>query len=208
MRKMFCIECGKTAAAGNFCDDCFLKKYALFSIRNFSLKACECGSYLDAKWEIESLEDIIKRKIKTENEIKKIDINMKSVGNRVYAEITCTGFIHPSKKKKTESKKIILTIKKNKCDYCSRLAGGYYEALVQIRGPKREAILERFIKSVPKKSIVSIKEDKLGFDIKIMTKRTVTDIPCNFKDCEVQISYKHVATKKGKKIYRNFYAIR
>ena len=210
---MFCVRCGKKAAIGNFCEDCFLEREKLFDIENFTLAVCDCGSYYDKVWkEPREIDDIIKqqieKRIKTKNRIADKKISLKEIGNRVSALIVCSGLISPCKKVKKEKKRIMIILKKKKCDLCIKLLGRYYEAVLHIRG-NYEKIFDKIKKQLPKTA--RIEKIKHGYDIRFLKKADAAKISKTIKNLnsyEIKKSFKFVSTKKGKKLYRNYYSVR
>lgn len=203
---MFCIKCGRDAEVGNFCEKCYLSMEKLFDIKDFNIILCDCGAYYDRKWNPPTkdlISEQILKNINSKNKIK-ISVTRKEYGNRITIFITAKGIIPPAKTPKEETKKITITIKKKKCDECIKLSGGYYEALVQIRGEKADKLLEKF-KSI--KGISSIERNKDGYDIKLLDKKKVSAF-LSAREIEFKKSYKFVTTKKDKKLYRDVYSIR
>ena len=214
---MFCIRCGKRASIGNFCDQCFLETKELFDIDNIKIMICpDCGSYYDKGWKPgkdieEIIQDCVNNNIKTKNKITKTKLSLKHFGNKYRVTIRCTGLIRPCKKSKAEEKSILITIKKHKCDRCVKVRGGYHEAVLQIRGENKDKILNKVKRMLPKEEIVvtSMDELKNGYDIKFIKKNFAKAAAKQLKKgFKVKESYKLIATKKGKRLYRNYYSVR
>jgi len=206
---MFCIKCGKDAEVGNFCNKCFLEDNELFDIDSLVFYFCRgCDGYFLKNRKV-SVEGAVKSGIKTKNNIKKIEIKERVVGNKIYVTVTCSGLIKPCRKIKKEEKKILITIKKQMCDTCIRLAGGYYEAMFQVRGDNKERVFKKLMALSKKVPITSVGEIKEGYDIKFVNKKDAAYISRLLKKkFEVKDTYKLVGEKKGKKLYRNFYVVR
>lgn len=209
---MFCIKCGKKAVIGNFCEDCFLEKERLFDIEDFTLDICDCGSYYDKTWQKpKEIADIIKeqieKRVKTKNRIVEKRISLKRFGNRISALIKCSGLISPCKKIKEEEKRIMITLKKRKCNQCIKLSGGYYEAVFQIR-EDYDKIFDQIKNHLPKTA--TIEKIKHGYDIRFLRKSDAAKVSRIIKNLgyEIKKSFKFVATKKDKKLYRNYYSVR
>ena len=205
---MFCIKCGRKASVGVFCDDCFLSQNELFEIKDFSLVFCDCGAYYTNRWERKGdLEDIImdaiERKTKIKGVVKDKDIRFRVVNNRVLVSMNFKGFIKPCKKKKAEKKEITITMKKRKCDVCSKLLGGYYEAVIQLRGTRKDKLLKK-LKAFPN---IRVEGKKEGYDVKFFSKKDANDAIGKL-GLKAKTSFKFVGTKKGKRIYRKYYAVR
>ncbi len=174
--KHICIVCGKPAFLEGRCKSCILKK-EIFNIKDFGLVICDlCGSfYSDRKWhEKEDIKDVIKEHIKKRIQaeagarIKKIGIDFKTAGNRYITKVLVEGVLHGLQKK--EEKNLIVTTKYIKCINCSKMLGGYYEAVIQVRGEDAEKIMEYIEKILPKDSVTRIEKRKEGYDIKLMNK--------------------------------------
>lgn len=201
---MFCIKCGKKAVVDVFCEDCFLSQKKLFDLKDFSLSVCNCGKYYKNGWVKEEnlIEKEIERRLKVHGVIKKKNIKLKRKGGYLIASVTCSGLIKPCKKMKKEARDIKIFIKKRKCDVCSKISGGYYESVLQIRGKNAEKILRR----IPIPKTARIEELKQGYDIKLLKKKDAYSI---IKDLKPEKkSFKFVGTKKGRKLYREYYVFR
>jgi NMD protein affecting ribosome stability and mRNA decay len=207
---MLCIKCGREAVIGNFCENCFLEKEKLFDIEDFTIAICDCGSYYDEIWQKPRATDeiircLIEKKIKTKNKITGKKILLKKVGNRVFASVVCSGFISPCKKSKEEEKRISILIKIKKCDQCVKLIGGYYEAVLQIRGDY-DNIFDKIKCHLPKTARIG--KIKHGYDIRFLRKSDAAKVSRKLIEFEIKKSFKFVTTKKGKKLYRNYYSVR
>ncbi len=104
------------------------------------------------------------------------------------------------------------------CDSCSKMLGGYYEAIVQFRGSAEfvEDMKERMIKEIEKSKeknafISSIEKVRGGLDLKIgsntLAKKFVRKVKKN-KKVEIKYSKKLKTKKNGKEIYRFTYLLR
>lgn len=208
---MFCIKCGRNAGIENLCEKCFLERENLFSIDNFSLFVCDCGSYYDNHWnDPETIDkvilDQIKKRVKTKNRVTKISINLKKYGNKVLARVVCSGYIRPAKAIKKEERQITITLNRKKCENCVKFLGGYYEAVLQLRGDRIEKILSGIEKFMPKARPTEVKG---GCDIRFVKKGDAKRVAKQLKRrFDVKESFKFVTTKKGKRLYRNYYSIK
>jgi NMD protein affecting ribosome stability and mRNA decay len=156
-----------------------------------------------------SIDDAIKSSIITKNKIKNVEINKRKIGNKIHATIICSGYIKPCKKLKSETKNIVVNIRKRLCEDCIKLSGGYYEAIIQIRGEQKDRILKKINNMYKKNLITSINKTEHGYDIRFVDKNDATIIANRLrKKHDVNASYIFVGEKKGKKLYRNVYAVR
>lgn len=206
MLRQLCIKCGKAAEIDNLCKECFLQQ-PLFEVEDFHLLVCgNCGSYYDREWHKESdegIKEMIGSRIKTPNKIIKKNMSLKRVGNRILADVLCTGSIKG--RKKSERRSVIITTKRKMCDNCVKLSGGYYEAVLQARGENADSIAEK-ISGMLAASIVRMEKVKNGYDIKIMDKGQASKV-INL-GYDVKKTFKLVGEKKGKKLIRDCYSIR
>ncbi len=208
---MFCIKCGRAAAIENLCEKCFLEKKELFTVRAFRLDVCDCGSYYDNKWqkpeeECKMIADQINQRIETKNKIIDKSIDIKKAGNKILATIVCSGFIKPAKSIKKERKYVTIILKQRKCENCIKALGGYYEAVLQLRGSNSEKILKKLKGLVGHAFLIELKE---GYDIRFMRKNDAKKLAKQLKNTfVVKQSFKFVTTKKGKELYRNYYSIK
>ncbi|MBN1280429.1 MAG: hypothetical protein JXA00_02150 [Candidatus Thermoplasmatota archaeon] len=139
---MFCVECGNEAPIfrNGVCLGCYLKS-TQFSKgpRILDVTLCpRCSTYkYKNTWLQESFEDILKRQVKdsfTINpELTTVDIKTScEEKDRIFScTVTVSGVIQGQSI--TEQHPVTVRIKHSTCDVCSREAGGYYEAILQLR---------------------------------------------------------------------------
>ncbi len=140
--KKFCPQCGRQTEEfiGSICPECFLRTIVLIDPKaiRVNLKLCKsCGTYF---WggEKTSIEDAVINTVKRELrrrygdircDVEVIAIEEKRARVRIKAELK--GVIAE------QTGEIRLDIKTGSCDRCSRIAGGYYVAIVQVRAQNR-----------------------------------------------------------------------
>lgn len=109
------------------------------------------------------------------------------------------------------SKKLGMKIENKPCQQCYRMRSGYYEALVQIRGEEEKADdlykkLAAFI--VGSGGFISrIREINKGYDVFVSDK----DLAARFLSMHrlnPTKSFQLYGLKRGRKVYRNIYAVR
>ncbi len=105
-------------------------------------------------------------------------------------------------------------IKYNKitCESCYRRLGGYYEALLQLRGEQErmERFIERFKRYTEDRGefIADLKEVEGGYDIYMSSKALAA---AYLKEREIKAKTSYTLSgldRSGKKVYKNTYAIR
>lgn len=202
---MLCVVCGEKATVEAFCDDCFLKDKELFKIKNITIKTCiDCGSFFDTVGTYVTTKDMIDAKIKNIGEIKSMSLKERTIGNKINLKITCEGIIKPAKKLKVQEIEIQIIIKKHKCDTCTKLAGNYHEAVMQIRNESAMKAIKKF-----DLSNTIIATAKNGYNIKFIDKKNAIRIATYLsRRYKIIRSYKFVTEKKGKKLYRDYFSVK
>lgn len=203
MRTYPCIVCG-SPATNTLCDKCFLERNDLFAApEKIILNKCpSCGLYHMKRASGEDLEDILLSLISSQSQIVKKSVGIK----HDRAVFSCTGYVRPRNLRKEETKTSLLRITSKKCDNCTKLLGGYYEAVFQIRGPMKEKILSKAAGIAGNTALVRHNPD--GYDVRFADKNRAESVSRLLKSFSIKRSYKLVGQKKGKKLYRNYYAIR
>lgn len=144
---MFCVECGKDEPIfrNGVCLSCYLKatQFSKGPVILDIIMCPRCSSYkYKNTWVREPFDDILKRYVKeafTINpELKHVEIQTQcKEQERILA---CMVFISGSLEGQTitEQHPLTVRIRHNTCEICSREAGGYYEAILQIRAEQRK----------------------------------------------------------------------
>jgi nonsense-mediated mRNA decay protein 3 len=203
----FCFVCGKKTdeLIEGYCEDCYSKKFKLIEVpKEFSLVICRKCSKInhENKWEDSEIKELVKQKIKILGQ----DVEIKIERNDVL-HVSAKGSFKDSKKLKEETYEIPLKLNKVLCPNCLKISGGYYEAVLQLRGNVTEETLDfvdEKIKSL--KEFYRIKEVKNGFDLYTSNKSTANKIAKLLKDkfkADIKKSFKLITRKEGKDIYRN-----
>ncbi len=122
----------------------------------------------------------------------------------------CTFTFEKAGKRATLQRQVDLEKQVTMCPDCCRSSGGYFEAIIQLRGDmgRVEAEAERLGNLLAKKTFVSkIEEMHGGLDLYVGSSRAVSTVlhDLGFKPAR---SRKLFGRKEGKNIYRVSYAIR
>lgn len=207
---MFCIKCGKDASVENMCNECFLKGKKLFEIEKVKISLCDnCNNFFSGKKRINDIQAFILNCIKTKNKITKKSIEIENLSDKLKISIKVEGFIIPCKKRVKDEKKYIIYLKNTKCENCSRLIGGYHEAVIQIRGEKKDILVKKIFECLKKDEITDIEKIREGYNIKIVNKNSSRRVINTIRnECIIKQSFKLVGKKKGKLLYRNFYLVK
>ena len=193
IRKRFCYKCGREVYRQGLCKDCWLESLEKPKKPFEEIVVCrKCGRVYSRQ----------ERKF-LEMSINKLLAN--AYGMPVEAEIqgkTVNATIH-GEKDWEESFRLSFTT----CLECSRISGGYHEAKVQIRDGL--VFLKDFAVEFFGKDISRIEEKKEGFDILFLSKSGAKAFISALKHkYDIKFSRKLVGEKKGKKLYRDVYAVR
>ena len=105
----------------------------------------------------------------------------------------------------------MLTYKKYLCEKCYRKACNYHEAVVQLRGNMQRA--EKMLAKITKyfeardEFITKVEEADNGMDVFLSNKKLATAFMSR-NDLKPVVSFTLVGVKKGRKVYKNTYALR
>ncbi len=218
---MVCPLCGRKSEVGMFCSDCYLKKNLKLELPGtVSLTRCKnCGTYLLAgKWLRDvTEEDAVKRTV-----LAALKSNVKGLEKAGMMTIST----EPSDKDhiatvtftlgETEvSKNTIVRITGVACPDCSRMAGGYFEAVLQIRGGVSKKTIDDVVKSVSGHKdkfafIAKIAKVPGGYDVYLGSKKSAERLVKGFRGAEVKKSFKQAGFDKqaGKSKHRFYYLVR
>jgi len=224
---MFCVECGKEGkiVQDGLCLDCYIKKYSPFFIlpKTIDLQRCvSCGafryknSWLDISLE-KVLEKILDSKTKTELKKLKVKIECKEKQDSADCIVTSSGYMDDFKIE--EKHKILVRKIRTICQNCSRKAGGYFEAILQLRGKVDkeiirdvEELIEReAIKGRKDAFISKIKKTGNGVDFYIGKKEIARNVVKRLHEKfggEVKTSPKLAGVRDGRRTYRMTYLLR
>lgn len=148
MTNQFCPKCGKETDefCGKVCKECFVEKQVLMECPLvIPIKTCPtCGSFLrKGKWlfsedAVENILNCVRDSITIEPQAENVELfltpkklheSMYHVGIEMKADING---VEIEAETKTE-----VRVRKESCLTCNRIAGGYFEGIVQLRAEKR-----------------------------------------------------------------------
>ncbi|MHC1631820.1 MAG: 60S ribosomal export protein NMD3 [Methanotrichaceae archaeon] len=230
-----CPRCGRSSRIG-LCDQCRLESMILLDCSDrIEVILCSiCGAQLiQGKWQLVSspIEDLVfeaaKNAIKVHKDIENpqvtLTINQKNA-TQYFVEVSLTGEFEGLIAK--EECSMIVTVRRIACDRCSRMAGRYYEAIVQIRGkdrlPSQQELnectqiaglqTEKSLDNGDQMSFIQdIKKVKGGIDIVVGSTQQGRHIAKSILDKfggRIQESYKLIGRKEGKDVYRTNILVR
>lgn len=198
---MKCVVCGKEIAHGHICGKCLAEREKIAKVDSFEIIICpRCGFIrTEGTWKMINLEDAIRESIISslyvfENfNVKEVLIDLQSkllilkgqlYGDDIDLQVPFT-----------------YKIKRITCQRCSREAGGYYEAILQLRAENRKLriqevqVAKRVIKEVLEKEI----ENEKAFLTKVEERKEGIDFYFGSRDIGRKVS-KIVAKELGGKI--------
>jgi len=159
---MFCVECGREEPIykNGVCLQCYLKQ-AQFTkgpaiIDITACPRCESYKYKNT-WLMEPFEEALRRHVKDAFHVDpelhepQIDTDCKEQDRMYACVVRITGSV--GGQTVTEEHPLTVRLRRTTCDVCSREAGGYYEAILQIRSDTRafsKAELESLQETVEK----------------------------------------------------------
>lgn len=163
MLKKFCPRCGKGTDAlfDGLCEQCYIETGKIISVpQNIDVIMCKrCGKSIERnRWvPNESLDSMVFRAVNSSVQPDKdtkmsVDYKPFVVGGKTTVPVTIIAEKSVGGKNVEKSVQTNVVILPQVCDSCSRLSGSYYEAIIQIRGPKemREELLEMVKRKVNK----------------------------------------------------------
>ena len=232
---MFCVECGKDEPIfrNGVCLCCYLK-HTQFSKGPAYLDITLCSRCLSYRykntWVQESFDDILKRHIKDvfiiSPDLKHVTIQTRC--NEQERVLACMVSISGSFEGQTitEHHPLTVRIKQNTCNICSREAGGYYEAIVQIRAEQRtftdaemrtiRLAVEAMVRQLQKNGkrglfITDYTEKREGLDFFISEKTTAFSIAKKIQEQfggDFKQSASSAGMKDSRQVYRMTYLVR
>ena len=235
---MFCVECGaESELYESLCERCYLRKHTFFSVPDvLDLKLCgNCGARARKKhWDDYdttegAIESIVLENILTNKDI--IDTKFETYiefedDNNAMVNILALGTHSEFKDLEIkEAYKSKVRINRTPCDRCSRIAGNYFESIVQFRADGRhpdedeldeaqrlvEVTMDRLQKSDRNAFIGRLDVVKGGMDFYVGTinsGRILAKTIANAFGCRFSESSKLIGRKGGRNVYRVTYAVR
>ncbi len=228
----FCPKCGKKTDElfDSLCKDCFIKQISLIEPDlKVNVSVCvNCGGYFKGRGkERTSIEEAVTDSVSKELrkrygyecgvEIEELRVEQKENESRAIAFLNVKAELKGIEIEEKGEVEVIL--KKETCERCSRIAGGYYEGIVQIRAKNRIpteeelAVAEEIAYSSVGEADFISKEMKLkeGLDVYVssmecgrrISRQIVKKLGGSFSE-----SRKLYGRKDGRNIYRVSFSVR
>jgi len=105
---------------------------------------------------------------------------------------------------------IPLEMKKTICQQCSRISGGYFEGIIQLRGDraKMRKMADQLIKKLAKTTFIAKEDDKdEGLDIYVGSSKAVLKVVTDL-GLKSLITKKLIGRDEGKRLYRTTFRVR
>jgi len=219
-----CPRCGRNEKEvpfiGFFCRDCYLELNPPIKESRITLKVCPtCGRIFVGRWVEPDLTKIarwIEGHIKISNDVEKPILTI-TIGRETEKEIEYRGILTGIIQGTPIEYRFSGTVKKvyEQCPYCARRFGGYYEAVLQLRGKEWKKLYGEVLEMLPRekdpKAFVS-KEvfRREGVDVFLGSKKVAEKIARRLKQrgARIKFSYEQVTEKDGKPVTREFVSIR
>lgn len=148
MTTLFCPKCGKDTDVfyDNVCRQCFAGNKKLIKCPDvvYSRICPRCGSvFRKGRWtlkedESEAVMDCVKDALKLDKHAENIELSLSAEQldrSRYSVHIEARAEIKGAQIEASQN--VELRIKRETCDTCSRISGGYFEGIVQVRAEKR-----------------------------------------------------------------------
>lgn len=210
---MFCVECGREAEKtfDGLCVRCYIKSKNFFFLPTpIKIARCQhCGRYKKKnRWIDYDPSKIIRDSVQIDEELENPLIKIESSNDLFLAK--CQGFVMGIPVEETHSTEIM--VEKEVCDRCSKIKGGYFEAILQVRAANRDLSngeIER-VNEIIKKA-VKIEEINGGMDYYIEDKNQAESLAKLLKKefcCKMKKSASLTGRKDGRNVYRMTYLVR
>ncbi len=237
MNYILCPKCGKEVKnlMVNVCKTCYIEKYRLAELPEvIEIDICsKCGSVFDrGQWTYTgTIDDVIVKKIEdlllihdmADNIELSFESDKHSANNyHIYIRVDASVLNEPV----SQSLNTEIRINYKSCDICSRISGGYYEGIIQIRAQNRIPtddekehcmdIMSEVLTNQEKKGdrfsfITDVQELKEGLDVYIGSSKSGRNV-CKAIEDELGGSFLESPSlygqKDGKDLYRITFSMR
>lgn len=212
-----CFVCGvRPAVIDGWCAEDWNAQHGLIKLpARFDIMLCsKCNrAKLSYKWQEWNLADFLKSKAKVSGRLDSFEVLEHNGKFTVIAK----GMVERGVKPKTEEHAVIVKFNRVNCPDCSRAAGGYYEAIIQLRGQIPDSAFGFFEHEAAKflvkdaRAFYSVKEIREGLDIKMGSTNAANKMAELLKRkyrAEINKSYQLVGMKDSRKIKRTIISVR
>jgi len=224
----FCYLCGSVTEDlfEGLCSLCFNKESELVTLPSkIQTSICSrCGDpYSDFKEHFidEIVNNEVSKSLKHNFEnpnikIRVLEKNQKGRTLNAEVEVTLKSMVNDQEYSRTIN--TVVEIREILCERCSKKAGGYYEAIVQVRTESLDPVLKeinevlsRLLEKDKNAFITELSEEKGGINIKLGSSKAASALGSYFKsqhNAQIKESVSLVGRKEGKNVYRKTILIR
>ncbi|MDD2665436.1 MAG: NMD3-related protein [Methanocellales archaeon] len=228
---LFCPNCGQRSENG-LCTQCFLERFDLVKCPLLLLaKVCPtCGSFFrNGKWVECDLNSLATSTVRSQLNINpaaedvRISLVPETLGENMRVHVHVDAMVRG--RAVSEDADVDVRIERKSCDRCRLIAGGYYEAIVQLRAENRfpaseersrcKDIAANVINQLQKRDrmafISDIKELKEGIDIYVVPIHAgdlVSKAITEKLGGQISRAAKLAGRREGKEVYRVSFAVR
>ncbi|MDY6771083.1 MAG: 60S ribosomal export protein NMD3 [Candidatus Nanohaloarchaea archaeon] len=221
----FCPQCGKETdqlfGSKGLCRDCYSEHATFVDLPDeIRFDQCSvCGNYkVENVWkEFESDEKLIYDLLrKHEKESIEMSASFRKQGEKYVVNVLMEK--QESGEIVQQTQEVVLKPQKTQCKKCSRFHGGYFEAIVQLRGNVSEAMFGRVMDHAADKTnedrsdfVSNVEERDGGYDVYVSS-NTMAEAILDFIDerfeLEQERSKELVGEQEGQKVYRTVISAR
>lgn len=235
-RSLFCPECGREVDElyEGVCEDCLQKHVELMHCPLvLEMRQCpKCGAYpMHGVWHLpqekhEGVLQLVRDSIMIHKDVQDEELELSVIfddGSLIRVHVDVGAVVAGASMQGAADVEVRVAF--DACDVCSRIAGGYYEGIVQIRAEDRlptdeerqtcvqlaENVSEKLRDRDPMAFISKIEELKEGVDLYVGSKNTATRISKAITGefgGGYSSSPKLVGERDGKKLYRVSFSVR
>lgn len=232
---MFCVDCGKEKKIfrDGSCLECYLKRHQFTTGPPvIDIPFCvHCGSFkYKNMWMGDTFDEVLNRWVKHTFTISKelrdpqIETVCQERAEFIDCEVIIKGVIDDVEIKETHD--LMIRLKNNVCDVCSKRFGGYHEAIIQLRADNRKlsrrelAELRLFVEEqvafLQEKGhrnlfITDVGEEHGGLDFYLSDKQAAYTIVKKTQESfggNLKTSSKNIGMRNGRQIHRMTYLLR
>ncbi|MBU4300898.1 60S ribosomal export protein NMD3 [archaeon] len=225
----FCPSCGTITDElfEGFCRKCFLENVELIqAAKRIQFCICyDCGrARLNKFWQSFGSKNELVRNMVTRHSraLRGAELDIRyddfTIKGKTEVPVTLTAEYESNSKKITKSKEMLLVILPEICPDCSRLRGGYYEGIMQLRGKNQEKMqahiekaFSKFDKSESNAFISKIERLSEGIDIYIGSRTAGLKVSSEIRkiyNVDCTITNKIHGMRQGKEIRRTTILLR
>lgn len=213
-----CPKCGRTEKdvpfIGFFCRDCYLEDHDVVRFpERLELPYCvSCERIYTGRWtefSLDALRHWLEGKVKTSADNARITFSFPEMDEeKIIYRFILRGEIEGTEVEVPGDGEIIL--KKTLCPRCARESGGYYEAVIQIRGSNVYDHAEEVARMVEREKgeynfVAKVVERKEGVDLYVGSRKIAEKVAKKIErryGIKPVRSYTLVTEKNGKRLYR------